>query len=54
MSCFASGMALYVAYAWVQVSRVGGATATYDIYDSDNYPLVCLMLPRTYPPMAPP
>ncbi len=41
-------MALYIAYAWLQVSQLGSATATYDIYDSDNYPMVCLPPPQLH------
>ncbi len=50
---FALGMALYIAYAWLQVSQLGSATATYDIYDSDNYPLVCLPSPPYTPLLIP-
>jgi len=46
----APGMALYIAYAWLQVSQLGSANATYDIYDSDNYPLVRLLPPPPDPP----
>ena len=47
-------MALYIAYAWLQVSQLGSASATYDIYDADNYPLVCPTLPaHTLPSSAP-
>ena len=35
-------MGVYIVYAGVQVSALGGTTPTYDIYDSDNYPLVFL------------
>lgn len=49
----APGMALYIAYAWLQVSQLGSANATYDIYDSDNYPLVRLMPPPRPPPPYP-
>ena len=56
-------MALYIAYAWVQGSEVGGDTPTYDIYDSDNYPMVSLKPQATIahthkspipPPLPPP
>lgn len=33
-------MLVFFAYASVQVSQLGGATPTYDVYDSDNYLLV--------------
>ena len=35
-------MAVYVAYAVWQVIALGETTPTYDIYDSENYPLVFL------------
>ena len=38
-------MAVFIAYAWVQVSQLGSATPTYDVYDSDNYPLVRHLAP---------
>lgn len=44
-------MAVYIAYAGWQVSALGGATPTYDIYDSENYPLVLLSPPP--PPLCP-
>ena len=39
-------MCVFFAYAWVQASQLGGATPTYDVYDSDNSPLVSTS-PRT-------
>ena len=45
-SSSASGMAVYVAYAGVQVSALGGTAPTYDIYDSENYPRVSLTPPN--------
>ena len=54
LTLFAPGMALYIAYAWLQVSQLGSATATYDIYDSDNYPLVCPTLPAHFSPLLNP
>ena len=51
ISDFASGMAVYIAYAGWQVSALGGITPTYDIYDSENYPLVLLSpLPHPFAP----
>ena len=34
------GVLVFVAYALVQANQLGGGTPTYDVYDSDNYPLV--------------
>ena len=34
------GVLVFVAYALVQANQLGGSTPTYDVYDSDNYPLV--------------
>ena len=34
------GVVVFVAYAVVQANQLGGSTPTYDVYDSDNYPLV--------------
>ena len=50
----ALGMAVYCAYAWVQVRQLGRTSPTYDIYDSDNYPLVCLNDTDTFHPQCPP
>lgn len=33
-----AGMSVFAAYAMVQAGRLGSATPTYDVYDSDNYP----------------
>lgn len=46
-----SGMGVYIVYAGVQVSALGGTTPTYDIYDSDNYPLV-FRSPASIPALA--
>ena len=48
-SSSASGMAVYIAYAGWQVSALGETTPTYDIYDSENYPLVLLSPPPPTP-----
>ena len=48
-----SGMALYITYARVQVSALQGTTPTYDIYDSENYPLVFLHPPPLFPLVCP-
>lgn len=34
------GVLVFVTYALVQANQLGGSTPTYDVYDSDNYPLV--------------
>ncbi len=34
------GVLVFAAYALVQANQLGGSTPTYDVYDSDNYPLV--------------
>ena len=47
-SSISAGMAVYVAYAGVQVSALGGTAPAYDIYDSENYPRVSLT-PQTTP-----
>lgn len=36
------GVLVFVAYALVQANQLGGSTPSYDVYDSDNYPLVSL------------
>ncbi|DBA75406.1 TPA: hypothetical protein ACH3X1_010669 [Trebouxia sp. C0004] len=34
-----SSVLVFMAYALVQANQLGGSTPTYDVYDSDNYPL---------------
>ncbi|KAL0034115.1 hypothetical protein WJX79_009686 [Trebouxia sp. C0005] len=34
-----SSVLVFVTYALVQANQLGGSTPTYDVYDSDNYPL---------------
>lgn len=38
------GVVVFVTYALVQVTQVADATATFAVYDSDNYPQVSLMV----------
>ena len=44
-------MVVFLTYALVQANQLGGATPTYDVYDSDNYPQVnwhaCNVMLRT-------
>ena len=42
----AAGAVIFATYASVQANQLGGATPTYDVYDSDNYPQVCLCGPH--------
>ena len=43
-------MGLYFVYAWLQFHELGDATPTYDVYDSDNYPLVRPVCTSSAPP----
>lgn len=40
MGTLCAGVVIFVTYAVVQVTQVAGATASFDVYDSDNYPQV--------------
>ena len=35
-----AGVVLFCTYALIQVSQAADATASFDVYDSDNYPQV--------------